>query len=126
MLRHPIDRAYSYYVHRVTVELYRDQPIPVSFEQHVKTDTMCVNQSEYMKQIEQYLPYFAKERLLVLFFEDFVAQPKALLQEVLEFIGVDATFDVMAEGPIHKKKTVRQKEQRVRKKLTGPVKAIPA
>ena len=125
MLRHPIDRAYSHYVHRVTVELYKGQPIPVSFEQHVKTDTMCVESSEYMKQIEQYLPRFAKDRLLVLFFEDFVAQPKAMLQDVMKFIGVDPAFDVMAEGPIHKKKAARQREQRVRKKLTGPVKAIP-
>jgi len=125
MLRHPVDRAYSHYVHRVTVELYPDQSIPVTFEEHVETDTMCVNSSLYMKQIEQYLPYFPQDRLLVLFFEDFVSEPGAVFRRILEFAGVDVAFDVMADGPIHKKSAARQKEQRVRKRLVTPFKTIP-
>ncbi len=48
-----------------------------------------------------------------------------MFRRILEFVGADVAFDVMADGPIHKKNAARQKEQRVRKRLVRPFKTIP-
>ena len=47
LMRHPVDRAYSHYIHRFTKECFQGQPIDRSFEEYVVTDPMCVDSSNY-------------------------------------------------------------------------------
>ena len=88
LVREPVARAYSHYVHRVTKELYPGQPVPVSFEQHVAEDTMCINSSRYMDQIEQYLVHYDERSLLVLEQERLVREPARVLSQVCAFLGI--------------------------------------
>ncbi len=47
---------------------------------------------EYGRILEGYLDVFPREQLLVLFMADLKDRPHLVLQRVLEFLGVDATF----------------------------------
>lgn len=96
ILRHPVDRAYSHYVHRYTRELHPGEPITTTFEQHIETDPMCVHSSDYSLQIDQYLEYFPRDSLLLLRFRDLKNDPSSTLRRVLRFLDVDDTIDLAA------------------------------
>ncbi len=98
MMRHPVDRAYSQYVHRVRKELYPGQPIPVTFEDHIETDPLCLDSSDYMLQIEQYRARFGDAALLPLLADDLNRDPASVLRRAFEFLGVDADHDVLTSG----------------------------
>ena len=45
----------------------------------------------YAHFLEEYLDTFGEERVLILFYEDFIAAPDVLLSKLLAFIGVDSS-----------------------------------
>lgn len=123
LMRHPVERAYSHYVHRVTKEVYPGQPVRWTFDEHVKTDPMCLDGSRYMDQIEQYLRYFPKERFLFLFTEELNRNPKALLGKIWRFLEVEE-IDI-GDEPLVSNETSSQREGKIRAHTTGPLRAIP-
>jgi hypothetical protein len=100
LLRHPVERAYSHYVHRYTREVYPGEPFRQTFEEFVEEDPMCLDSSDYAMQIEQYLPFFAQDSLLVLRLEDLRRDPGPLLGRVLRFLGADEEVDLLGSGEI--------------------------
>ena len=94
VMRHPVERAYSHYVHRYTKEIHPGQPITKGFEEFVATDPMCIDSSDYMQQIEQYLEWFPRESILFLLTETLESDPSELLQETFRFLGVDSCIDL--------------------------------
>lgn len=123
LLRHPIDRAYSHYVHRVTRELYPHQPIRWTFEEHVKNDPMCLDGSRYMDQIEQYLGHFAKESLLVLLTEDLEKDPKRIVREAWDFLGLDEVD--FGDEDVRGNESQSIREGRIRRYIMSPLNKIP-
>jgi hypothetical protein len=89
IVRHPVDRAYSHYVHRHTRELHPGEPILTSFEDHVQVDPMCIDSSLYMKQIERYLEHFPRSALHVFLTSDLQREPEATLKGVCQFLDID-------------------------------------
>lgn len=89
VMRHPVDRAYSHYVHRYTKELHRGEPFRATFEEHVKTDPMCMDSSLYALQLDQYLKHFSLDAILPLATEDFRATLPATLSRCYRFLGVE-------------------------------------
>jgi hypothetical protein len=47
----------------------------------------------YMRYIRSYLRYFPREQLLVLVFEDLIADPHAFYRKIFDFLGVDTDFE---------------------------------
>lgn len=98
ILRDPAERAFAHYLGRRRdgiepaetfedwLEGMRDVPLPddVSFGHYVG----C---GRYAHFLDQYFEVFGKDRVLLLFHDDFVATPDALVAQLLTFIGVDAT-----------------------------------
>lgn len=123
LMRHPIDRSYSHYVHRVTKEMYPGQPIRWTFEEHVKNDPMCIDGSRYMDQIEQYLRYFSKDRFLFLFTDELHRDHKAVLSKIWRFLAIEEV-DV-GDEPLVSNETGSQREGKIRAHTTGPLRAIP-
>ncbi len=124
LLRHPVDRAYSHFVHRHTKELHPGRDFDRDFEAHVATDPMCVDSSDYHLQIQAYLAHFPREALLVLFTHDLDADPVAVVRTVCAFAGVpDAGAEELSEG----RENVASEflESRVRMRLTGRVRRLP-
>jgi len=123
VMRHPIERAYSHYVHRVTRELYPHQPIRWTFEEHVRRDPMCLDGSRYLEQIERYTPFFPRESFLFLLMEDLNKKPVETLRRVWQFLGID---EITVEDTDLKSNESREiREGRIRRYTTSPVRAIP-
>jgi hypothetical protein len=91
IMRHPVDRAYSHYAHRVTKELPTNHAPPISFEDYLKQDDTVIASSRYIVQIEQYLSHFPREALHLLFLDELRASPPSIMAGVYSFLGVDPT-----------------------------------
>jgi hypothetical protein len=62
--------------------------VPASFSEAVRCVPHFIDSSLYWKQIDAYRAHFPDDQILVLFFEDFKADPAPLLSPCFEFLGV--------------------------------------
>lgn len=86
VIRHPVDRLVSQYVHEWTENRIRE-PIDRAVERHPE----LVDYSRYAWQLEPYLDTFGAERIHVVLFEELVADPQRELERVCRFLGYDGT-----------------------------------
>jgi hypothetical protein len=64
-----------------------------SFEDAVRSGrSSYISRSKYYMQLEQYLQYYPRDRILVLSDEDLKRNPFATMAAVFRFLGVDDTF----------------------------------
>lgn len=106
VLRDPVERAYSSYLH-----LRRDGREPEeSFlralerePDRIRTGWMplwhYVAMGKYSEQIRRYQHHFPPDQLLLLRFEDFIADAEAVVRRVLDFVGVDPDVHLDAARP---------------------------
>jgi len=88
LIRNPVDRICSAYLHNVAEGRERR-----SFEDAVFEPTQAyLNISRYHLQLSQYLRVFRRDQVLVLLFEDFVADVDRTLTEVAQFLDLDDGF----------------------------------
>lgn len=90
LVRDPLDRIVSQYVHDYSVGK-EDRPIEQALADGISNHPYVVR-SKYFFQLDQYLPYFAPETILVLAQEDLLHDRAATMQRVFEFLGVDSSF----------------------------------
>lgn len=89
VVRDPIDRAVSHYVHQVTAG--REQrPLAEAMK---SPDENYVARSSYYLQVTQYLEFFDKEQMLIVNTADLSQRRAETLREVFRFIGADESFD---------------------------------
>lgn len=100
VLRDPVERAYSSYMH-----LRRDGREPIgSFEEAVAAEERRIEQgwaplwhytrmSEYADQVQRFQLFEERDQLHVFLFEDLVENTDRVVQEIFRLIGVDETFD---------------------------------
>lgn len=86
VMRHPIDRLVSHYIHEWTQRVL-DMPIGKALDWH----PALLDFSRYTMQIEPYLRRFGKERVLPVFFDRLRAHPQEELERVCRFIGYPGT-----------------------------------
>jgi len=85
MLRDPVRRAYSQYLHDVRAGRH-----DLSFERTLRTNPgSLLPRGFYAEQLERYRGFLDAGRMRVFFFEDFVADPAAVLGEVRAFLGLE-------------------------------------
>lgn len=65
-----------------------------SFARSLRESPNFLDESLYWKQISAYRRCIPDDRILILFFEDFVRDPRAVLRRCFTFLGVDPTFEV--------------------------------
>ena len=87
LVRDPIERIVSEYQHRVGS--LSGHEAGRSIDRAVLEDPSYCDFSRYAMQIEQYLGYFPRDRLLVIRSEDLREDRERTLRRVLSFIGVD-------------------------------------
>lgn len=84
MLRDPADRAYSAYWH-----LLRYGRAEHSFEHTLLLNPeSLLSRSDYLPQLQRYYELFPAEQIRVVLFEEYVANPAAVLTDILGFLGV--------------------------------------
>jgi hypothetical protein len=100
ILRDPVERAYSSFLHmrrdgRETVE---------SFEEALELEESRIGQhwehlwhytglGHYHAQLQRYFALFPREQIGVWLYDDLEADPGRVLREVFTFLGVDPTFE---------------------------------
>lgn len=87
VIRHPIERIRSHYQHQVAVGAER---APV--ERAVFDNPIYLDYSRYAMQIEQYLPYFPQDHLLVITSEDLRHERLRTVRRVYGFLGVEPDY----------------------------------
>lgn len=84
ILRHPINRAYSVYGFHLQRRNFKG-----SFDDFLTQRPQILEQGYYSRYLDQYMRYFDRDQLLVLLFENAVADLDATKAEIGEFLGVD-------------------------------------
>jgi hypothetical protein len=125
LMRHPVDRAYSHYVHRWSKERYPGRPFEVPFEEYITEDPLCVDCSDYRAQIQTYLQFFPNESLLCLFTADLESDPMRELQRICQFLDIDPSPLLLPNLTAQGNRADEFLESRIRIRLTDQVKAIP-
>jgi hypothetical protein len=103
LLREPVSRSYSNYQH-----LVRDGREYSSFEEALASESDRLEQgwewfwglkqnSLYFNLVSEYQTLFGKDKVKILFFEDFVKNQEQYLKEVLDFLGLDSSAAVHEE-----------------------------
>jgi hypothetical protein len=99
LLRDPVERAYSSYRH-----LVRDGHETLTFEAALEEEPARIAAGwqplwhyraagRYCGQLERYLARVPRSRMLVLLYDDFVADPARVLARTYSFLGVDPGFE---------------------------------
>lgn len=88
IVRHPLRRIESGWRHLLTTNRTSKD-----FADALRDFPRLVTSSLYWRQISYYRTHFPDDRILVLFFEDFIDSPRTELQKCYRFLGVDSAFD---------------------------------
>ena len=84
VMRHPIDRLVSHYIHEWTQNVL-DAPINEAVAQHAP----LIAYSRYAYQVSPWIERFGRDAILPLFFERMTAHPGDTLAEIGAFLGRD-------------------------------------
>ena len=99
ILREPVARAYSNFIHALREGL---EPVE-DFAQAMEAEAERISHNWsyrwhykqkgfYYGQIKHYFELFDREQIKVYLYEDFISNPASLLQDIFRFLGVDETF----------------------------------
>lgn len=87
LVRDPIERVISAYVHRVAAGKERR-----SLEEAASEENPYVDPSRYWRQISEYLEFYPRSRILVVGTDDLARDNAATIRRVLEFLDVDPDY----------------------------------
>lgn len=99
ILRNPVDRAYSNYLH-----LFRDGREPLnSFEDAIASEDQRIKDNWspswhyahagfYYDLLQRYFEYFSEKQIKVFLYEDYISDPQNILSQLFDFLEVDSSF----------------------------------
>jgi hypothetical protein len=86
VIRHPIDRLISHYVHERSVE-----GITVGIDEAIDAHPELIDYGLFSVQVRPYLDAYGPENVLPVFFDRLVAEPQAELERICRFLGFAGT-----------------------------------
>lgn len=104
LMRHPVDRLYSHYIHEMKDRFCRSGGRVTAFEQFVEDDLEGRCAGQYFTQIRHMLTYFPASQLWPILFEDLCDSPCAVLAQVQRFLGIEV-IDLVGQGSIQANST---------------------
>jgi hypothetical protein len=90
MVRDPIDRTMSHYIHNYTGR-WENRKIEDALKP-IDDSNVYICLGKYYMQLEQYLQYFPSSQILIITQEDLYSERRETLQRVFRFLHVDDTF----------------------------------
>ena len=105
MLRNPADATYSYFkmmmrrsddpIHRMYFKKYKKY-CPEMFQEYMKDDIFSGKDQRFSYDIwlKEYLKFFDRESIMLVFFEEIIKEPEKILAEIQKFIGVAPKKDL--------------------------------
>ncbi len=85
VMRQPVERVISNYSHDLVRGFVKAPPETAVFE-----DPTYINRSRYTVQMRPYLELFPRENILLLVFEEYVANQPQTLQQIAAFLGISS------------------------------------
>jgi hypothetical protein len=85
-LRNPVERAFSNHKHEVRLGHFAGDDL--SFEAGLENNPSYVEQGLYATHLSRWLRHFPPEQMLVLIYEDIVAEPCVVARRVFEFLSI--------------------------------------
>jgi len=82
VMRHPVDRLVSHYIHEWSTGVYR-----CSLEKAIEKYPELVAYGSYAMQLEPYFEAFGRDAVLPVFFDRLLKEPQAELERICRFIG---------------------------------------
>ena len=102
MLREPVQRTYSHFIHRHEREVFVGKPYRMTFEEFAEHDPVVLYASDYASQVARYLAHFPKNSILPLVFEDFTNDRERALAKVFRFLEVEDLSASLGAQSMHK------------------------
>lgn len=149
IMRHPVERAYSFYAQLIknAQNTGGESKVSKSFEACLEEPKMpdgslpfhtdpvnahlpqCpgiyLDGSRYLFQINRYLRWFSRESFLFILMEDLLASPVTILRQVCDFLDVDSHYDFLKQGYVAANTASSHNQWFLRSQITAPLKAIP-
>ncbi len=91
LVRHPVKRMISHYIHSVG-NLSESRPIELALRPNVQNH--YVNFSCYYMQLEQYFPYFSRDKIKIIKSECLLERPQETIEKIFDFVGADGVLPV--------------------------------
>ena len=98
ILRQPVDRAYSNFLHAKRADQEKDTDFEKAFTEEnemlrkgIKTH-YYLEKGFYHKQLKRYYDVFPKEQIKIILFEDMIKSPEKITREIFEFLNIDSSF----------------------------------
>lgn len=127
LIRDPVDRAYSQYMHEHRVGLARpDRSYAMTFEEYYDGEPMLFHMSDYLTQIRHLLGWFPRESLLILTFDELTRSPAATLRKVFHFLDVEDHSVAIGRLTIHENSSRVEGFEVLRSAVLEPLKRNPA
>jgi len=101
LLRHPVDRAFSHFMHMINSGVFDHRPFVPFFREKAQTRATwdqepfgCygLRHSLYYESLQRYFDTFPREHIRIYLFEEYSADPRPVLRDLYRFLGVDAGF----------------------------------
>ena len=119
MMRHPVERAYAQYRHRMRLNVPR-----MTFEEALEADRVFIDASLYLMQIEKFLERFPRESLLPVLLDDLSQTPSQTLSCILKHLGAE-DIDLAAAGPIASNQASEASADYVRQRMGRLTTLVP-
>jgi hypothetical protein len=97
LMRNPIDRVFSHYLHDVA-NGREQRPLEIA----VRRDDRYLAPSRYATQVDRYLRVFPPSQVLLLKTDDLLARRAETVGRVLQFIGVNGNVDLRLDFEAHR------------------------
>jgi hypothetical protein len=132
VLRHPVDRAYSFYVHRFKGSLTNPELVirrnelmtAKTFEEAIQQTSEFIDSSFYLYQIEQYLQYYPRKSFLFLFMEDLISSPEMTIKTIFNFLEVNSPDNLFSDVPIVANQRQDYPESYMKREISSSIKNI--
>ena len=99
LLRQPVERAFSHYLADLKSYTDSDEGFISALESDFAlarkgwgVSHLYVELGLYFEQVSRYLKYFPKEQVKIFLYDDFVNEPVAVAEEILQFLEVDKSL----------------------------------
>lgn len=113
IIRNPVDKAYSQYMHMV-----RDGLETLSFSEAIAAESGRQEQgwrdiwrytqsSLYADRLDEFIAVFGRENVKIILFDDFVENTTSVLTDLLIYIGVDPTVKISTDETFNRTGTPR-------------------
>ena len=117
ILRDPVDRAWSHYRMACRREQENRTPAEAFAAAHAidESDTEAPETARYLQfsdyecVLSEYLRFYGREQMLILFQEDLDKRPEVVIRQVCGFLGIDAVIPKNVGVRVHQSGNVRLK-----------------